>query len=183
MGGQFKRKNTKQVTWPEARAIAVAWETIGHWQAEPTVPPAPQPPLESITSTEQGVTIERASAAFLAEHAESSAPNTQKKYGIILKKLKAYSTEKGYVMIDQWGPIDVREFRQSWEVSPITAAKNMSVVKAFFEFVLSNEWINRNPARLVKNPRGRSSLESRAKERLPFSDTELKRMFEACENQ
>jgi integrase len=183
LGGQFRRKNTKQVTWPEARAIAGAWEAIGQWQDQATVPPPVQPAPESTSSTQEGVTIDRATAAFLAEHAESSAPNTQKKYAIIIKKLKAHSAEKGYVMIDQWGPIDVREFRQSWEVSPITSAKNMSVVKAFFEFVLSNEWISRNPARLVKNPRGRLSTESRSKERLPFTDEELKRMFEACETQ
>ena len=57
-------------------------------------------------------------------------------------------------MLDQWGPIDVREFRAIWTVSPQTAAKNMSTVKSFFEFCLSNEWIARNPARLVKNPAG-----------------------------
>ncbi|MGA9627366.1 MAG: tyrosine-type recombinase/integrase [Bryobacteraceae bacterium] len=121
--------------------------------------------------------IERAVGAFLAQHEESSSLNTQKKYAIIMKKLKAHSAEKGYVMIDQWGPIDVREFRSSWQVSPTTAAKNMSTVKSFFEFALSNEWIARNPARLVKNPRGRASTEDRT----PFSDDELKRMFEACE--
>lgn len=114
--------------------------------------------------------IERAVGAFLAQHEESSALNTRKKYAIIMKKLRAHSAEKGYVMIDQWGPIDVREFRSSWQVSPTTAAKNMSTVKSFFEFALSNEWIARNPARLVKNPRGRASTEDRT----PFSDDELK---------
>jgi hypothetical protein len=53
---------------------------------------------ESRTITSEVVTIERAIAAFLAEHSDSSAPNTQRKYGIIMKKLKAYSAEKGYVM-------------------------------------------------------------------------------------
>src|SRR5580765_1043925 len=92
----------------------------------------------------------QAVAAFLAEHEESSAPNTQKKYRILMNKLRAYSEAKGYVGIDQWGPIDVREFRSTWPVSPVTAAKNMSNLKAFFEFAVSNEWIARNPARLVK---------------------------------
>jgi site-specific recombinase XerD len=85
------------------------------------------------------------------------------------------------VLIDQWGPFDVREFRQSWQVSSVTAGKDMAVVKSFFEFALSNEWITRNPARLVKNPRGCAGNDPHAKERVPFSDEELKRMFEACE--
>jgi integrase len=65
----------------------------------------------------------------------------------------------------------------------MTSGKNMSIVKAFFEFALSNEWIVRNPARLVKNPRARAGDEPRTKKRSPFSNDELKRMFDACETQ
>jgi integrase/recombinase XerD len=185
LNGRFKRKNTEQANWPEAKSVAAAWEAVGKWEGDTSVL-VRQSPLESgesRTITSEVATIERAVTAFLAEHSESSAPNTQKKYGIIMKKLKAYSAEKGYVMIGQWGPVDVREFRQSWQVSPVTSAKSMSTVKAFFEFVLSNEWITRNPVRLVKNPRGRVGDNPRTKERIPFTDEELKRMFEACETQ
>lgn len=184
LGGQFKRRNTKQTTWPEAKAVAGNWQRVGHWQDNGTTVPVPEKPDRvAPVSITAGIPIARATTAFMSEHAESSAPNTQKKYGIIIRKLTAHSAAKGYIMIDQWGPIDVREFRQSWTVSPVTAVKNMSIVKAFFEFALSNEWITRNPARLVKNPRGRAAAESRSKERLPFSDDELKRMFEACDTQ
>jgi integrase len=180
LAGKFKRQNTKKILWPEAKAVANAWDAAGRWSDDPSAPAAPVP---SPSPESRQTTIERAVGAFLAEHAETSAPNTQKKYAIIMKKLKAHSAAKGYVMIDQWGPIDVREFRSSWQVSSATAAKNMSTVKSFFEFALSNEWIARNPARLVKNPRGRASTEARNEDRTPFSDDELKRMFEACETQ
>jgi integrase len=79
------------------------------------------------------------------------------------------------------GPTEVREFRSSWSVSPQTAAKNMSIVKAFFEFCLSNEWTPRNPARLVKNQRGRDAADRRSEQKLPFSDQKLRKMYEACE--
>jgi site-specific recombinase XerD len=46
---------------------------------------------------------------------------------------------RGYVMLDQWTPLDVRKMRNSWEVAPQTAAKNMSTIKAFFEFGVANE--------------------------------------------
>jgi integrase len=123
------------------------------------------------------ITIDRAVAAFLAEHSEISAANTQKNYRLLLNRLKAYSVQKGYMLIEQWTPIDVREFRASWAVSPLTASKNMTVVKSFFEFGLVNEWISRNPARLVKDVRTQADT----RERIPFSDEELKRMFEACD--
>jgi integrase len=93
----------------------------------------------------------------------------------------AFSDHRGFVMIDQWGPIDVREFRSSWPVSPQTAVKKMSTVKTFFEFCVSNEWIARNPARLVKNPRGRDAADRRTEQKLPFTDADLQRMYEACE--
>jgi site-specific recombinase XerD len=81
------------------------------------------------------------------------------------------------MLIEHRGPIDVREFRSAWGVSPSTAAKNVSIVKSFFEFALSNEWIARNPARLVKNPRDRAGADTRSEQRNPFSEEELKRML------
>jgi integrase len=95
--------------------------------------------------------------------------------------LKAFSEKRGYVMLDQWTPLDVREFRSSWSVSPQTAIKNMSTLKSFFEFCLCHEWISRNPARLVKNQRGRDAAERRNEQKLPFSDEELRAMYDACE--
>lgn len=57
----------------------------------------------------------------------------------------------------------------------------MSTVKAFFECCLANEWIKRNPARLVKNRRGRDAADHRNEQKLPFSDDELRKMYDACE--
>jgi len=56
----------------------------------------------------------------------------------------------------------------------------MAMLKPFFEYCVANEWITRNPARLVKNPRGRDAGENRAEQKLPFTDDELKRMYDAC---
>ena len=53
----------------------------------------------------------------------------------MLNKLKSFSDERGYIMIDQWGPSDVREFRSSWNVSARTAPRRMSMVRSFFELV------------------------------------------------
>jgi len=99
----------------------------------------------------------------------------------LLAKLKAFADNRGYVMIDQWNPLDVREMRASWSVSHQTAAKNMSTIKAFFEFCVANEWLARNPARHVKNPRSREAADKRSEQKLPFSDDELQRMYKACE--
>jgi hypothetical protein len=180
LGGKFNRRNTRQSTWSDAKAIAARWETADSWDTEkPTEPSQPTAANSNTGPGSTNTTIERAIAALLAEH---SAPNTLRKCRTIMDKLKAYSATKGYVLLEQWGPIDVREFRTAWRVSPTTAAKNLSLVKSFFEFALSNEWIARNPARLVKNPRGRAGGDTRNEQRNPFSDEELNRMFEASES-
>lgn len=186
LGGKFKRKQTGKTSWEEAKAVAATWEKARSWDAEEKerdghVTSLAQPVRSPSESAGKSITIDRAIQAFKTEFSEYAAPNTQKKYKLILGKLSAFSNSKGYVMLAQWGPIDVREFRSSWSVSPQTAAKNMSTVKAFFEFCLSNEWIARNPARLVRKQRGREAADRRGEQKLPFSDEELRKMYEACE--
>ncbi|PYR95719.1 MAG: hypothetical protein DMG16_29780 [Acidobacteria bacterium] len=172
--GAFKRKNTGRTDWREAKAIALEWEKTHSWDGEVAVPPiVPEP-----SSLPKRTTIERAAKTFLDELREHAAAATHKKYRLLLNRFKAFSEQRGYVMIDQWEPLDVREFRSSWKVSPGTAVRNMAMLKPFFEWCLNNEWVSRNPARLVKNPKGREVR--RAEQKLPFTDEELKRIYEAC---
>ena len=48
----------------------------------------------------------------------------------------------------------MREFRTSWAINPQTGARRMSMLKPFFEYCVSNEWITRNPARAGQKPEG-----------------------------
>jgi hypothetical protein len=182
LGGQFKRKNTERSTWDEAKAVVRAWEDAQSWDGPAPKSDVIQVSEPAVPSPNSGrITIERAIDVFMSEYRETAAAATLKKYGLLFKKVRAFAADRGYVMIDQWTPIDVREFRATWTVSAQTAAKSMSTVKAFFEFCLSNEWISRNPARLVKNSRGRDAADRRSEQKSPFSDAELKAMYDACE--
>jgi site-specific recombinase XerD len=177
LGGKFSRRQTGKTDWDEAKAVVANWEAAQAWNGLPrleeTSPRVPEPSSGRIT-------IDRAIEAFTAEYREH-ADNTQKNYRLLLAKLKDFADHRGFVMLDQWGPSDIREFRSSWPVSPQTAAKKMSTIKTFFEFCLSNEWIARNPARLVKNKRGRDAADRRGEQKLPFTDLELQQMYAACE--
>jgi integrase len=99
-----------------------------------------------------------------------------------MDKVTQFSSHKGYTRIKQWGPVDIREFRDTWKVAIQTANRDMSIIRSFFELCLCNEWIDRNPAKLVKNVKGRSSTDSRNEQKLPFSDDELQRMYDTCEH-
>ena len=160
----------------EAKAIAAEWEAAGSWdrilvavpQTEPLVRPAK-------------VTIENGIECFLAERSECAAPNTPRKARYLWNALKVHSESRGYVFIEQWATMDVREFRTSWEVAPNTAAKYMEIVKSFFEFSVSNGWIPVSPAKSIRNVKYKST--EGAKERIPFTDDEISRMFDACRDQ
>jgi hypothetical protein len=174
---EFRRHNTGKWEWTDARAIAQQFEDAGSW----TVIPEPPPPDTEARKIAR-VTIDRAVKAFTAEFEEHAATNTQKKYRILLAKLRTFAETKGYVMLEQWTPMDIREMRISWDVAPQTAAKNMSTVKAFFEFCVGNDWLPKNPARYVKRQRSRDAADRRNEQKLPFSDDEIKRMYETCES-
>jgi integrase len=141
----------------------------------------PKPPASALTADPARITLERAIRAYLDEVSSYGSANTLKNYRQLMKKLTAFAADRGYALLDQFCPNDVREFRSSWSVSPQTGAKSLSTIRTFFEFCLSNEWISRNPARLVKNPRGRDAADRRNEQKLPFSDDELRSMYEACE--
>jgi integrase len=175
LSGRAGRRSTGRWEWYDAKAIAEAWEKAGAWAgAPPTQPPAPE------LASPRRASIDRAVKAFLDELQETAAFATHKKYRLLLTKLIQFSGQRGYVMIDQWEPTDVREFRTSWAINPQTGARRMSMLKPFFEYCVANEWITRNPASAVKNPRGRDASEKRAEQKLPFTDDELKRMFDTC---
>src|SRR5579862_9122915 len=178
LGGTFRRKNTKAWTWEAAKAAAKVWDSAGSWDGDPP-PAAPSPQFEP--ATPEQVTIDRAVQAFLEEHSQQ-AYNTQRKYKFLLEKLRRYSAHKGYVGIKGWTPIDVREFRNGWKVKAKTASNDMTTIRQFFEFALQNEWIERNPARLIKAAPRQTAAETQSAERILFSDDELRRMYEACDS-
>jgi hypothetical protein len=69
-------------------------------------------PLPEFTKPHRA-TVAHAVKAFLAELQETAAFATHKKYRLLLTKMVEFSEKRGYIMIDQWEPPDVREFRTS----------------------------------------------------------------------
>jgi integrase len=172
--GRFDRRSTELTDWEAARVAVANWKS---WDGESPTPPRP---LAVEPAPPPKVTIEKAVKAFLKEHDGESADSTVRGYRYQLNDFARVSAEKGFVALEQWGPAEIREYRKSWSVVAKTATKKMSILKTFFEYCFSNEWIIRNPARLVRQKHNRN--EDEEKERIPFSDEELERMFKACES-
>jgi integrase len=150
-----------------------AWSSPDHGTGKSFPRPAPLP-----EHNDHRYPIPQATKAFLDELRETAAFATHKKYRLLMARLNKFSEQRGYVMIDQWEPLDVRQFRSTWPVSPQTAVRRMAMLKPFFEYCVSNKWMESNPARAVKNPRGREM--TRSEQKLPFTDDEIARMYDAC---
>ena len=175
--GEFKRKSTEVWKWDRARSIADQWESNHSWTGLAAPVPTPAPTPTASPDSEQGVKISKAIADYLADHKGDSANSTTRMYGYLLKDFATYSEELGYIWLNQWRLEDVRAFRKRWKVIARTARKNLSNLKAFFEFCVENKWIPFNPARFKSRHTRNESDDS---ERIPFSDEDLERMFRAC---
>jgi integrase len=172
----FNRRQTGETDWERARGVADALQKVGSWDGEIAPPPQPLP-----QQSPHRITVSSATKAFLDELKETAAFATHKKYRLLLAKLNKFSDQRGYVMIDQWEPIDIRQFRSTWALSPLTAVRRMAMLKPFFEYCASNKWIQSNPARSVNNPKGREMSSRTNEQKLPFTDEEIKKMYEACQ--
>jgi integrase len=125
------------------------------------------------------MTIVKARDLFLADHKAHSASATEKKYREMMRRVVAYRTD--YAFVDQWTRQDVRSFIPALEVGQATRLKYLGNLKAFFEFCVENEWIEKNPARIRQRRSRKNRVAQAARQKSPFTDAEIERMHEACD--
>jgi hypothetical protein len=98
--GTFKRKNTEQFKWDDAKSVAAAWEPAGRWDGNFKLPPsfvAAAPALPATART----AIADACAVFLSlREGDKIAAATLRKYRTFTKQLLAFAESRGYVMLD-----------------------------------------------------------------------------------
>ena len=94
------------------------------------------------------------------------------KYNLLTKELKDWFPERvvASVTVD-----DVRAYRESWDLSPVSAGKKLERLRAFLKFCMDSGWIQDNPARLLKAPK------AKPKPTLPFSPEEWEKVLWATE--
>jgi integrase len=69
------------------------------------------------------------------------------------------------------------EFYAGWKDGVRAKGKKLERLKGFFEFCITRKMIAENPARYLKAPVGAGSPANR----IPFTDAELGRIYEACD--
>jgi integrase len=88
---------------------------------------------------------------FIEQHkANGSADETIKKH----TRLKNLALEHfGDVSIRSLSVDDVSRFRESWRFAPLTTRNTIERLRGFFKFCIQREWIEKNPASMLKLPK------------------------------
>jgi integrase/recombinase XerD len=164
-GDRFLRRSLHTSNWQKAQKQVAEAEARGSWDPLP----------EEVQA--QPVTILEAKERFLkdAESGRRLGESTLRKYRLMLRHLEEFATKRGFLYLKQLDGEALREFRDSWKLSPRTALKKLERVKAFFRFATENDWIGTNPARLVRGP-----ANIRDTQKLPFEPAEMERIVKAC---
>jgi site-specific recombinase XerD len=86
--------------------------------------------------------------------------------------LKAWLPER---VVSSISVEDLRAYRETWDMSPVSAGKKLERLRSFFKFCMDSGWIQDNPARLLKAPKVKQ------KPTLPFSPEEWEKVLWATE--
>ncbi len=121
--------------------------------------------------------IREAVAKYIADaEARQLAPESIKKLRHTTEKLLlGYCTNEGLRYLKQLDLDRLREFRGTWNYSPIAARKRLETVRAFFRFCQQSGWIPSNPAALIKSPKHKDSPT------LPFTPEQMTVILEAAD--
>jgi integrase/recombinase XerD len=89
--------------------------------------------------------------------------------------MQGFAERRGMCLVRQFDLAILRAFRGEWQDGPLSSAKKLERVRAFFRFVLENKWIEENPAFKLKAPKVSQ------RPTLPFTHEEMLRILAALE--
>jgi integrase len=158
VGGKRIRKPLNTRDWQNAQRSAREMEAVG------------------ITESTSPVTVEEAYKKFLADAvARNLRKSTLRKHDLMSRTLASFCQDRGFVFLRQLGIDQVRDFRNSWKLNPLSAAKSLERLRSFFKFCIDSEWIDKNPAKAIKAGKVEDA------DVLPFNDQEITKILKACQ--
>jgi integrase len=175
LAGRSRRRGTGRWEWDDAKAIAAAWEQAGVWDGTP--PPAV--PIPDEPAKPQRIAIADAIKVFLTNRQGAKiAAATLRKYRTFTKQLTDFSDKRGYVMLDQFTAADIDVFYSGWNLGARAKGKRLGTLRAFFRFCMNREWLSKIPVSAdMKPPMGANRVANKA----PYTDEELQRIIDACD--
>jgi integrase/recombinase XerD len=122
---------------------------------------------------EQSITIKDAFDQFISDcEGRNLHASTLGKYRLMATRLHDFARDNRLKVLSDLTIEQVDAFRKTWTASPRTLSKAIERLRAFFNFAIARDWIEKNPARALKAP------EIRPNPTLPFSDSEVKKIID-----
>lgn len=145
--------------WHKAQEIVRGWEADGR--------------CTNLDKLEQ-LTIELAFRLFKADlAARNLQPSTVRKYDLLSRQITAFACCSGLRLLKQLDLNALRQFRAQWRDGPLSSAKKLERLRAFFRFAQESQWIDENPAQKVKAPHYSQ------RQTLPYTHEEMSRILTA----
>lgn len=130
MHGKYVRKSLEVRNWESAQKIVRDWEA---------------------GEERKSITVYKACDLFVSNaEARHLGAAQLGKYKLLTRELKAFFPER---LVESISIDDLRTYRESWDLSPVTSSKKVERMRAFFKFCMESGWIGNNPARLLKLPK------------------------------
>lgn len=135
-GQKVPRRSLDTKSWERATEIVRKWEEAGRiCDVEP-------------------IKIEEAQRHFREDAAgRNLKPSTLKKYRVLFDQMNDFAKRKGLRYVTELDITALRDFRNSWQDGPVAATKKLERLRAFLNFCVVSQWIQRNPARDMKPPK------------------------------
>lgn len=160
-----------QGTLPDGRSIRTSAQTRSWEKAEikmRAMEDAADPHKPAVKSR---VTIDDAIQSFRDdERSRHLSKDSQKKSEFFFgKQLKDWARDHGFVFLDQLTPPALTQFRAQWGNGSTTTRRKHERLAAFFWFCVRMDWIDRNPALLMK----RVKVQSKPTDYFPKNEFEV----------
>ena len=140
------------------------------------MPPIPEPAGASEDSNQHRRRLSECSSPIASPPVWRLA--TLRKYQTFTKQITAYADSQGYVLLDQITADDIDLFWANWKLGPRAKGKRLTTLRGFFRFCANRKWISESPVSSdIKAPVGSSKAANKA----PFTDDEVKRIIAACD--
>src|SRR5712692_6970583 len=142
----------------KAQGTVREWEAEGERKAEPNEP--------------EPVTLEEAWQGFLADIAARNLHiSTLRKYRLLSRAMLEFAVRRGLRFLRQFDLAKLRDFRTEWQDGPLSSAKKLERLRAFYRFAQENKWVEDNPAAKLKMPKVSQ------RPTLPFTHDEMVRIL------
>jgi len=132
--------------------------------------------IGGIGASSEPVLVQRAIDKFLLDiETRQLGKNNQRKFKHLLQLLKQFCEGSGLIFLSQLSPDETRNFRNTWKLSPSTAAKELERLKTFLNFCTECDWLDKNPAKVLKPPKVEPT------QIVPFTDEQLTKLWKTCD--